>query len=506
MKRINPSSLYHSDTTSIRSFKFKAGLICLLSILINHFAVAQSTVQQPKLQDRIRAVENNLTENIQLNDAKPMNLQQRMNFYKIKGLSLAVIKNYKIDFVKSYGMADSALGTAVSARTLFQAASISKSLNGLALLKLFKDRNLDVNANINDYLKSWKFPYDSLAKGKQITLLNLLSHTAGLSTSGFAGYEIGKPLPSITQILNGESPANSDPVRSKFAPGMRQQYSGGGVTISQRILTDLTGEPYEKYLTEQVLKPLGMTYSTFAQPPKSTQKILLATGYDTGGKQIPGKYHIYPEQAAAGLWTNPTDLAKYIIETQLAYIGKSSKVLDQQNTQLRLNPYLSQASSALGVFIENNDGIKYFYHGGGNEGFRCVYYGSLEGGNGLVVMVNSDNGEIIQELTNSISSVYGFTGLNKSRKVKLVEVSDEDLDKYLGKYQLTPQLVLTVSREGKRIYAQATGESRLEVFPESNTKFFYKVIEATMEFVKDEQGAVKEMIFTQGQTIHAKKL
>jgi CubicO group peptidase (beta-lactamase class C family) len=239
---------------------------------------------------------------------------------------------------------------------------------------------------------------------------------------------------------------------------------------------------------------------------RGTKKTLLATGYEVDGREVPGKYHIYPEQAAAGLWTNPTDLAKYVIETQLAYIGKSSKVLDQQNTQLRLTPYLSQASSALGVFIENNDGIKYFYHGGGNEGFRSVYYGSLDAGNGLVIMVNSDNGEIIQELTNSISSVYGFNGLNKSRKVTLANVSDKDLDKYLGKYQLTPQLVLTISREGKKVYAQATGESRLEVFPESSSKFFYKVIDATMEFVKDEQGAVKEMIFTQGRTIHAKKL
>jgi CubicO group peptidase (beta-lactamase class C family) len=267
MKRISPTYLYHSETTTTTSFSVKAGLIFLLSIWINHYAVAQSRVQQSKLQDRITAVENNLTENIQLNDAKAMNLQQRMKFYKIKGLSIAVIKDYKIDFVKSYGLADSALGIPVSEKTLFQAASISKSLNGLALVRLFNDRNLDLNADINEYLKSWKFPYDSLSKGKKISLSNLLSHTAGLSTSGFSGYEIGKPLPSITQILNGESPANSGAVRSKFAPGQRQQYSGGGVTISQCILTDITGEPYEKYLTEQVLRPLGMTSSTFAQPP-----------------------------------------------------------------------------------------------------------------------------------------------------------------------------------------------------------------------------------------------
>jgi hypothetical protein len=272
------------------------------------------------------------------------------------------------------------------------------------------------------------------------------------------------------------------------------------------MLTDITGQRYEKYLAEQVLKPLGMYSSTFAQPPVDVKKDLLATGYDLDGKEISGKYHIYPEQAAAGLWTNPTDLARYIIETQLAYEGKSSKVLDRQSTQLRLSPYMNPDGAALGVFIEDYNGIKYFGHGGANEGFRSGYYGSMDGGNGLVIMVNSDNGEIIQELINSISTVYDFKGLNKTRKITLAEVSDQDLDSYLGKYQLTPQLVLTVTREGKKVYAQATGQSRIEAFAQTSTKFFFKVIQATMEFVKDENGAVKEMIFIQGPAIHAKKL
>jgi CubicO group peptidase (beta-lactamase class C family) len=477
-----------------------ATLLLFFTVAITNYAVAQSTVQQ-----RIKQVENGLTENLQTNDSGPMNLQKRMEHYKVNGLSIAVIKDYKIDWVKAYGFSDTASKTPVTDKTLFQAASISKSLNAVGVMKLFKSRNLNLFADINTYLTSWKFPYDSLSKGKKINTANLLSHTAGLSVHGFGGYEPGTSIPSVIQILNGEKPANSAAVRSVFEPGIRQQYSGGGIIITQLMITDISKERYEKYMSDQVLKPMGMLNSTFAQPPAGLKPGALATGYDIAGQEVKGKYHIYPEQAPAGLWTNPTELAKYIIETQLAYEGKSAKVLDQETTRLRLTPYMS-ADAALGVFIENYDGLKYFGHGGANEGFRSSYYGSMEGGNGLVIMLNSDNGEIIQELINSIAAVYNFKGLNKTKKIKLADVAEKDLDSYLGDYQLTPTLVLTVTRDGKQVYVQATGQAKLEAFPETSSKFFFKVIHATMEFVKDGDGKVTKMIFTQGATIQAKKL
>ena len=501
MKNTETTHLGSVKETNKKSYKLSVYLVLLFSVFIFNTTLAQSTVE-----DRIKQVENGLTENIQISDSAPFNLLERMKHFKVQGLSIAVIKDYKVDFAKGYGFADTEKKIRVSDKTLFQAASISKSLNSLAILKLFKDRDLDVYADINTYLKSWKFPYDSISKGKKINMANLLSHTAGLNVHGFGGYEAGKPLPSVIQILNGESPANSDAVQSLFVPGTRQAYSGGGTTISQLILTDITGQRYENYLMEQVLKPLGMLSSTFAQPPLGVREELLSAGYDGDGKEVKGKYHIYPEQAAAGLWTNPSDLAKYIIETQLAYQGKSAKVLDQQHTKLRLSPYMNKNGAAFGVFVEDYNGVKYFGHGAGNAGFTGGYYGSFEGGNGLIIMVNSDNGEIIQELINSISAVYGFAGLSKTRKVTLAEVPDQDLNSYLGNYQLTPQLVLTVSREGKKVFVQATGQPRIEAFAESSNKFFFKTTKASMEFVKDQHGLIKELIFIQGRTIHAKKL
>ena len=357
----------------------------------------------------IHAVENNLTGIDGTEKDSAWNILSRMKHYKIKGVSVAVIHNYKIEWTKCYGWADQKARIPVSPETRFQAASISKSLNGVGVLRLAQENKLNLQADINQYLTSWKFPYDAKSKGKKISTVELLSHTAGLNVHGFEGYHMGATLPTIVQILNGQPPANSDAIRSMIEPGLRSEYSGGGITISQLIVTDITRIPYAQFMKDEVLTPLGMMGSSYEQPAKIDSN-LLATGYRDNGDEIPGKYHVYPEQAAAGLWTTPTDLSKYIIETQLAWEGKSAKVLNQTMTHLRLTPS-GDAHAALGVFIDSSGGAVYFQHGGANEGFRCQYSGSLSGGDGLVIMINSDNGAIIPEIVNSISRVHHWKGL-----------------------------------------------------------------------------------------------
>ncbi|RYE21469.1 MAG: class A beta-lactamase-related serine hydrolase, partial [Sphingobacteriales bacterium] len=296
--------------------------------------------QSPQTLAKIKQVEENLTGNTILEGEKPATIAQQLKKYNIPGLSIAVIENYQLAWAKGYGTANDSLKLPVTAQTLFQAASISKSLNGVGVLKLAQDKKVDLYADINTYLKSWKFPYDSLSKGKKISLANLLSHTAGLTVHGFGGYSSDSIRPTLIQVLNGEKPANSRAVRSAFEPGLRMEYSGGGTTISQQLVMDVTGKSYTDYMDNQILKPMGMTSSTFAQPPVNIKPALLASAYSGDGKPVQGRYRVHPEQAAAGLWTNPTDLAKYIIETQLSLEGKSAKVLNQASTKLRLTPYI----------------------------------------------------------------------------------------------------------------------------------------------------------------------
>ena len=279
---------------------------------------AQTKKYTSDIEEKIRLVENNLAGWIQTGNNDRWNLAERMKKYNINGVSIAVIHNYKIEWARGYGYADVSINTPVTETTLFQAASVSKSLNAVGVLRLVQEKKLDLNADINKYLLTWKFPYDEKSNNKQITLTNLLSHTAGLTIHGFPGYAKGDSLPTIPQVLDGRKPANTEAVRSSDEPGKRVNYSGGGVTISQMIVMDVTHQPYEVFMQRNVLDPLGMTRSSYRQPPSPANEKIRATGYRSDGKEITGKFHIYPEQAAAGLWTNPVDLCKYIIETQLS--------------------------------------------------------------------------------------------------------------------------------------------------------------------------------------------
>ena len=232
--------------------------LCLLK-----FTSAQEIKYSPAVEKKINEVENNLSLWVNLEGGKNnYSLKERMSFYHANGISIAVIKDYKIEWARGYGFADSAAQRPVTTATLFQAGSISKSLNGVGILKLVQDKKIDLSEDINTYLKSWKFPYDSISKEKKISTAQLLSHTAGLTIHGFPGYEAGTELPTRAQILNGEKPSNTKAVRSAFEPGLKFQYSGGGTTISQTIAEDVTGLPYDIYMWEQVLKPMGMFSSS----------------------------------------------------------------------------------------------------------------------------------------------------------------------------------------------------------------------------------------------------
>jgi CubicO group peptidase (beta-lactamase class C family) len=240
----------------MRSFRLLPVLVFILFMQRNALGQSADT------QDKIQQVEKNLVGNVQIEGKAPYTMAERMAFYKTKGVSVAVIQNYKLAWAKGYGWADDSLKIPVTTQTLFQAASISKSLNSVGALRLVQEKKIDLYADINNYLTSWKFPYDSLSGNKKISLANLLSHTAGLTVHGFGGYEKGEQVPTLVQVLNGQKPANSPAVRSMYAPGLKSEYSGGGITISQLIVMDVTHQPYDKYMYDQVLKPLGMTSST----------------------------------------------------------------------------------------------------------------------------------------------------------------------------------------------------------------------------------------------------
>lgn len=446
--------------------------------------VLAQTKYSKEIETQIKQFENNLSGRVIIN-GKPDNILDRMAYYKVKGVSIAVIENYQLVWAKGYGWADEKERRPVTPSTLFIPGSISKTFNAIGVLKLAQERKLDLNTDINTYLKSWKFPYDSISKGKKITLMHLLSHSAGLSFHGSDGYSRTSKIPTLQQILDGRPPSSSLSVRSEFEPGLYHQYSNGGIVITQLMVTDITKQPYEKFMYNNVLKPLGMTNSFFNQPPPNDKLHLIATGYNEDGTALATKYNIIPEQAAGGLWTTPSEVSKFIIETQLAMEGKSSKVLSAEMTKLQLTTTVDEVS-ALGIFIDKRKNTKYFTHDARNYGYCGVYYGSMEGGNGVVVFANSYNVGLLPEIANSIASIYKWKDFYTPVYKNEISVPESILKKYNGVYLYEGKLASVFKKQDGYYYYADGFASKMHFSSEFD--FFNQEFPSEKSFIIDGLG------------------
>lgn len=464
---------------------------------------AQRSRYSKRVEGQIKRVEESLGEAIVTSDT-PILLSERMKEYNVPAVSIAVIRNFKLEWARAYGTLERGRNLPATPDALFQAASISKTVNALGALSLVQNGKVALNADVDDYLKGWRFPYDSAIGSKKVTLAHLLSHTGGTTVHGFRGYARGEPIPTLVQILNGEKPANNKPVRLAFEPGVKAQYSGGGITIVQKLMMDVTGSAYEKFMYENVLRPLGMEHSFYDVEPGDRHLARLATGHYEDGSPLTGRFRIYPEQAAASLWTSPSELGKCIVELQKAFNGKGRKTITRETAQIMLTPVVGE--NGLGTFIKKIGGVTYFSHGGANEGFRSYYVANLEKGDGVIVMINSNNSSIIPEIVNSVAVVYNWTDFYKPVFRATVKVPDSVLARYVGVYEVGPGFSIVIALGQYGLTAQASNQPSFRLYAEDRRKFFYKVVSATIEFVGDDSGSVLKLVLKQnGQVFEARR-
>jgi CubicO group peptidase (beta-lactamase class C family) len=415
---------------------------------------------------QVRQVETGLRGHIHIagKPVKTFTIAERMQRWHVPGVSIAVESNGTLAWAKGYGVRELGDGP-VTTDTLFQAASISKTEAAMTALRLVELSKLSLDQDVNLQLKTWKLPSSPAMQGEKVTLRRLLSHTAGTTVHGFPGYARGEPVPTLPQLLDGTKPANTAAVRVDIKPGTEWRYSGGGYEIVQELIQDATGKPFAEVAHNLVLGPLQMTHSTYEQPLPGNLQNDAADAYNGEGVAIPGRWHVYPEQAAAGLWTTPSDLIKVIEEIQ-----HPGRVLTQKTVEMMTTPVLDHYG--LGLELSDTDGQKAFNHGGANEGFRCMMWGYREGGRGAVVMTNGDNGgQLAQEILASIAAVYGWPDF-KSVEKKLVTVPADTLQSYAGTYEAPNNFLLKVLFEGGKLYLEPVGLPKSELLPESQDTFF----------------------------------
>lgn len=448
---------------------------------------AQSSSEPSSVESRIKRVEMGLLPAVLVKGDPSWSIEERMKHYKVPGLSIAVINNHKIEWARSYGVKDIETREPVILETLFQAGSISKPVAAMVALKKVEQGKIKLDENINNKLTSWKLPDNEFTAKKKVTLAHLLSHTGGLTVHGFPGYAIKEKIPTLQQVLDGADPANTAPVRVDMEPGTKFRYSGGGTTIAQLAIMDIEKKPFPRIASDTVLKPLKMTNSTYSQPLPDDRRKSAASGHRPDGTLVEGKIHIYPEMQAAGLWTTPTDLAKFAIEVQLSLAGRSNKVLSREMATKMVTPFMEEVG--LGFFIQKHGKVLYFGHGGADEGFRAELLVNRDKGYGAVVMANSDNGQILREVLRGVAREYGWDEFMPP-PFEIVSVDSAKLDEYAGRFQVNPDRVLTVTKENSKLYAEPTEASRFELLPISDAGFIRRDQNVQYTFARDPDGKV----------------
>jgi CubicO group peptidase (beta-lactamase class C family) len=423
-------------------------------------------------EQKIAAVEQGLMPAIRIEgEDSRWSLQERMQNYNIPGISLAVAEDGEVAWAAGYGSAEVGTDTTVDADTLFQGASISKVVNAFAVMQQVQAGKLDLDTNVNQYLKSWQVPENELTRRRPVTLRGILSHSAGLSVHGFGGIPHGKPVPTLLQIITGEAEGYRA-VEVDIMPGTEQRYSGGGTCVAQQILEDVTGKTFAELVEENIFGPLGLARSTFEdQLPDDPSLENYSAEHDEQGELCEGRWGMYPTKAAGGLWTTPSEYLRFLAEIRRAWHGQS-ELLSQEiaRTMLTRQP---GGAFGLGPRVVNDGALMRIQHGGSNQGFHYI-----DSGKGAVVMTNGAGGmPLYWEVLNAIASEHLWPGYLLPPK-RPVSLSVEELDRYVGEYKVTagfePADSLTVWREGDTLMSQLGG-SRLtasEVLLEAPDRLF----------------------------------
>lgn len=463
------------------------------------------------IEQRIARITANLTPQTAF-DGKydpPQTIQERIAKYHTPGVSVAVINDFEIEWAQGFGVCEAGSSNEITPSTLFQAGSISKPVFALAIMRLVQEGRINLDEDVNTYLTSWKVPSNDDWQPR-ITLRQLLSHSAGLTVHGFPGYQVSERIPTVVQLLKGEMPANTAKVEVNILPGVQARYSGGGTTVGQLAIADFLGQSFPELMRSLVLDPLGMRNSTYEQPLPADWATRAATAHPWKGNPLAGKHHIYPEMAAAGLWTTATDLAHVGVELLQVLHGKKQPALLTAGTiEAMLSPQVPGHKVGgeyigIGFFNQGEDDSHSFGHGGWDEGFVADMRIFKNLGKGAIVMVNSNEGHpLMGEIMRAIAQEYEWpdTSLKPTTAAPLVNTTN-----YLGTYTSESESQFHIVPLNEGIALQFANQPPLALIPTSETEFAASALNTKITFEKSDSGSIIALVLSQaGNRLKAMK-
>ena len=360
-------------------------IVCLFPILLN--------AQLPDLEFEV--------------DGKKMKLEERLKIAKVNGLSSIIIQDGEVYATKQYGLADVEKGIAVTENTIFQAGTLTLPLTAFAILRTVELGKLDLDKDVNDYLKNWKLPINRFTKKRAVTTRALLLKKVKFnSASKPKGYAYNESIPTFTQILNGDTPAKNNKVTVHKKRNKKGNYSYFGELIMQQMLEDIYQKSFVEIMQELVLTPLEMNESFIATKLPLDKKSITATGYMKDGSPVPGGQYHYPELGSSGLWTTPNDYAKFVLEIMAAYEGKSD-LLSQEMTRSALKTVDDTSSKCLLMNASSQNSM--ISYGAASTGFRTQFHASAKHKWAIISFMNSwENWQMMAEFNWQTINMLGL--------------------------------------------------------------------------------------------------
>ncbi|NID14499.1 serine hydrolase domain-containing protein [Luteibacter yeojuensis] len=411
-------------------------------------------------------------------------LAEEMKRLAVPGVAITVIDKGDIAWSGTYGVTTKG-GEQITPSTRFQAGSISKSVAALAMLRLAAEGKVSLDRPVNDYLTSWKLPDGDKGKASEVTLRRLLSHTAGLSVSFFPGYAAGTPLPTPIDILDGKPPANTAPIRITSAPGSEWRYSGGGYFVAQQVAVDVTKEPFATWAKRSILDPANMTDSSFAPAPHGRY----ARGHRSADEPVPGGVYLYPESAAAGLWSTPTDLAHALLALADSIAGKPKALLPPSVAKVVLDPVVP--GETVGFDTGGSGANQWIAKGGDTDGFASYMVLYPSRGQGVVVMTNSAAGATLaRDLVRSVAQAYEWPDFGP-RERRSVAFSPAQLTRLPGTYRYQGNHTFTVARDGDTLTIADPESPAERLYVDPSGKLFTLSQDLDYDFKADGSGEIR---------------
>lgn len=335
-----------------------------------------------------------------------ININERMKFYNVTGMSITEIINAEISKAEHYGLLEAGTTKIVNSHSIFNACSISKFLTSMLVMLLSEKGLVDLDEDINRKLTSWKVPDNGLTKGKYVTLRNLLSHQSGIidPENSFVELDSNIGIPSIDVLLKGKTPYCLAPIEVKYEPESDFQYSDAGYCIIQQLIEDVTGRTFEEIVNEEIFHPLNMYNSTVSPTIPEERMNHFTCGHRKNGQVVDDKFPIYPYPAAAGLWTTPSDLAVLVIELMNSLKGQSKIGLSVSKSKEMINSQGCKEFTGLGVFLDGSERELEISSLGWGVGFQCMMVGFPYKETGLIIMTNTDIG--VHQMKGIIGEVY----------------------------------------------------------------------------------------------------